>query len=172
MEKTKQLALSAVMREHSVTVNELTELIGIIKNYGGVPQISTGETLPLELRYEDNSVSKTVQLGKKAVAVHSCGLDVSLHEPSVPLPFDAAVKYCAQKGLKLLPKEKALILCAHKALINSVMEQILAEPLREYVYWLDGRASRPYLAVALDLRTGSIREFRKTESFRVRPVNF
>ena len=172
MEKTKQLALAAVMQEYNISADNLIEAVGIIKNYGGIPQITNGDTLPLELRYADNSVSKTVQLNKKAVAVHCCGLDVSLHEPPIPLPFEAAVKYCSQEGMKLLSREQVMILIAQKEVINAVLKAVLAEPLREYVYWISDKASSPRKALALDLRTGAIREFRKTESFRVRPVNF
>lgn len=160
------------MQENGITANDLIEAIGIIKNYGGIPQIANGDTLPLELRYADNSVSKTVQLHKKATAVHCCGLDVALHEPPIPLPFEAARKYCAQMGMKLLSREQALIICAQKETLNTVLKAVLAEPLREYIYWIDGKTTASHMALALDLRTGTVREFRKTESFRVRPVNF
>ena len=170
MDIEKVQILSDIMREHNLTGDDLNDMARYYKTYQGVPVISDGAQMPLELRYSDKTVSNMFLHFKAVKAVHLDGIDVSLTEASVPMNYENALVYCRQIGGRMMNTSQALLIYAQFKNLNDVLKKICAEPLREYLYWVEDRGSKAHLKKVIDFRTGEIKEVRKYDSFRVRPI--
>lgn len=170
MDIDKLDALSDFMRAHSVSVSELKELADYANFYKGIPLLEKGQELSFELRYADGEITNKFIPMRRIKGVHFNGMDIGLEEPSVPLPYLAALQYCRQMGKRMMTAKQAQELFSEKEKVNTVLEQICAEPIKGHLYWVDDKASKPYLAKVIDLHTGQIKEVKRSNSFRVRPI--
>ena len=169
--KRKFIALAQFMKEQNLTVKDLQQLVEVVKFYDGIPLINNGESLPLSLRYADKTVSETFCLMKKLKGVHIEGLDVDIQDAPIVLPYDAAVKYCQQKGGHLLTYTEALLLQAKLERLNQTLVSVGGTAIFAGDYWLSDTASAPYKAKVFNFNTGLLREItKKCNSFRVRTI--
>ena len=170
MNKAQQIALSAFIREQKLSVADIREALSLLETYGTIPEIDNGTSLPLELRYADNTVSKTFVFKKPATAVHPGGRDVSLHDAPVQLQFDDAVKFCRQQGGHLPTSADCVWLNNQRDNLNTVLETVSGNPLRDELYWLGDKLSSLYNAKAVNLATGKIIVLPKRRNLWVRPM--
>ena len=169
MDIEKIKILSGLVREHKLTGDDLNEMVNYLKTYHSVPVISNGAELPIQLKYSDGVSNKFVHF-KPIKAVHIDGADISLSEASVPMNYENALTYCRQLGGRMMTAKQALQIYEQLRNINEVLEMLGFEKIREYQYWIEDRASKSHLRKTIDFRTGDIKELRKYDSFRVRPM--
>ena len=168
MKKTILIALKKFMSENSLTANDLRKLSEDASFYGRIPLYENGEKLPVSIRYGDGLSAETFIEGKPLAAIALSDFALDIKEVPVPLPFDAAIKYCRQMGGHLPTIAEARQVYAKFSAINEVLTNLGYEPLKPYSYWVRGASSKPYLASVFDFSTGQMVEKKKTESFRVR----
>ncbi|MBQ8464471.1 MAG: hypothetical protein IJ545_00505 [Alphaproteobacteria bacterium] len=170
MDIEKIKILSGLVREHKLTGDDLNEMTHYLKTYHCVPVIQDGAELPIKLKYTDNSVSDRFVHFKPIKALHIDDIDISLSEASVPMNYENALTYCRQLGGRMMTAKQALQIYEQLRNINEVLEMLGFEKIREYQYWIEDRASKSHLRKTIDFRTGEIKEVRKYDSFRVRPM--
>ena len=170
MDIEKVKILSDLVREHKLTGDDLNDMMRYLKTYHGVPVIENGAKLPIKLKYTDNSVSESFVHFKPIKALHIDDIDISLTEASVPMNFENALTYCRQLGGRMMTASQALQIYEQLRNINDVLEMLGLEKIRDYQYWVEDRASKSHLKRIIDFRTGEIKEVRKYDSFRVRPI--
>ena len=157
MKKKNYDALSDFMRDHSVSVSEVMEILKYmsLKNKHQKPEV--------EVIYTDNKQIKGLSVKE---------IELDLADFSIPLSYIDGLKNCRQAGKRMLKAEQALVIYNHLQEVNETLSLIGAEPIKLYRYWIDDQASKTYLAKVFDFQTGQIREVKRSESYRVRPVLF
>ena len=94
---------------------------------------------------------------------------VPMVELPVPMSFQNTLTNCRQRGKKMMSMEQAQMVYQNLGLVNKMLQALGEEPIKPYLYWVeDGDASKPYLAKVFDFRNGTVKEVRKSESFRAR----
>ena len=165
------LKLHDFMCRENVSVSDLKKMCEIVTFYGVVPLIENGEELSVALRYsDDKSVSKTFQLMRPIQALHLDGFDLSIKDAPIPLPYSAAEQFCAKNNESLPTSTQMMLIFSQKDKINNIFARLGMEPIKDYLYWLSDKASKPCMAKVFDMRTGKVKEEHKKESFRTRPV--
>jgi len=172
MNKKSLMALSDFMREHGISISELAEMANYAKFYQHLPLLEAEEELPVALQYGDGEISSKFKPMRSIKAVHLDKTDIGLEEFSIPMSFLDALQNCRQVRKKLMTEDQAKIIYQHFNKINEVLKEFGFDLLRESRYWLESPASKPYLAKAIDFKTGKVQELKRSESCRVRPMIF
>lgn len=170
--KQKLVAMSNFLREQNMDVTDLVEMANIAKFYHCLPLYEAEEELPVALKYEDGEVSSKFKPMRQIKSVHLEKTDIGLEELTIPMSYLNALQNCRQIRKKLMTEEQALTIYQHFSKINEVLKSFELDTLKESRYWLETPATKPYLAKAIDFKTGKIYELKRSESCRVRPMVF
>lgn len=93
---------------------------------------------------------------------------VPMVEMPVPMSFQNTQTNCRQRGKKMMSMDQAKMVYQNLGLVNKMLQALGEEPVKAYLYWIEGEGSKPYLAKVFDFRSGEVKEVRKSESFRAR----
>lgn len=172
----KIIALSDFMREQNISVSETQKLALYACIYKGEP-LETGMYLPIAVRYEDRSISKTFVAGEKILSLHIENIDLDIEEFSIPMSYLSGLQNCRQMtksqiGKTMLNESQAKLIYSQFEEVNMLLKALGGVPMKKGRYWLSNDASKTYLAKAFDFETGKILELKRNESCRIRPVIF
>ena len=148
-------------------VNELKEIVKLGLNagqqvFGSIEQTADPEAVVTACEVD----------GEKFVRVHAGKYDfrIALHDAEEEMNWDDAMKYAADKGMRLFTLEEGLLMFCFKDEINAKMVELGGDELREDEYhWSSTEYSRTY-ARNVYFNNGNAYSNNKIYGIVVRPV--
>lgn len=150
----------------AASVNELKE---IAKSFGAGHQVLG----MVEQTTDSEAVVTACEVdGEKFVRVHAGKYDfrIALHDAEEEMNWDDAMKYAADKGMRLFTLEEGLLMFCFKDEINAKMVELGGDELREDEYHWSSTEGNRYSARYVLFYSGYASGYNKTYGGVVRPV--